>query len=361
MLLPVLGLLAPPPVTAGEARAVPVVKGVLPMPGGALLGVNGKGDGEGRAALVVRRSRDGGRTWTDLALAARGRGDLGDGNLVRLGGRGLALVYRDNAPPSYAIRVVRSPDEGRTWDPPETLATSEVSGQGLWAPFLLPLRSGDLLAFYDDEATPVRIGRSHHQWISFRRYDRRARVWGPPAVACRKPGEGLARDGMFVAVETSPGRIVGAVEDVAERDPRPSGIYRALSTDDGRTWAWERGDHPAIFAPGPGDPAWPHMAVSPALADLGGGRVLCAFATDAGLPKASRSGTPPERMPLETWGVLSRDAGVTWGAAFPLHSGTRRDYLPFLTPRPQGRPSAAWLTVVDFDRGSLLLPLNLVR
>ena len=361
-----------PPITVGEARPVPVLKGVLTMPDGSLLGANAevnsadensadensanenRGDENKRSkesgkALVVRRSTDGGKTWGDLAVAARGRQDLGDGNLVALKSGELALSYRDNAPPAYAIRAVRSADGGKSWSAPETVATND---RGLWAPFLLPLESGGLLCFYDDEGWPARGGRPGHQWIAARRYDPRTKAWGEPVVASRRPGTGLARDGMFVAVETSPGRIVGAVEDVAERESRPSGIYRALSTDGGRTWGWERGDRPAIFTG-----TWPHMAVSPAMADLGGGRILCAFGTDEGQATASRSGTPAHRMALETWGSLSRDGGRTWGPGFPLHKGTARDYLPALTPRRGG----AWLNVLDFDRGPLLVPLAISR
>ena len=344
-----VSLLAPPPLTVGEPIPVPVLKGVVTLPDGALLGANRLGK-----TLVIRRSGDGGRMWRDLAIAARTeRPDFGDGNLVRMRDGTLALCYRDNAPPrdnapgEYAIRVVRSRDDGKSWTSPETV---DSRNRGLWAPFLLPLRDGGLLVFYDDEDWPARQGRAGHQWITSRRWNPRERSWSQPVLASRKPGTDLARDGMHVAVETSPGRILGAVEDVADRDPRPSGIYRTLSVDGGRTWAWSRGDRPALFTG-----TWPHMAVSPALLRLPDGRLLAAFCTDEALPKASRSGTPPHRMPLETWGSLSRDAGRTWSPAFPLHRGTARDYLPALSPRKGG----AWLNVLDFDRGPLLIPLSI--
>lgn len=343
---------APPSLIVGEPIPVPVLKGVLERPGGWLMGANRKG-----SALVVRVSGDGGRTWIDRTVAARSeRPDLGDGNLVQRKDGSLALCYRDNAAPEYAIRVVQSGDGGRNWSPPQTVATSNVQGRGLWAPFLLPLRTGELLCFYDDEAWPARWGRPGHQWIAVRRLYLGNKTWSSPLVASRRPdsmgGDRLGRDGMFVAVEASDSQLVGVVEDVDPKPPHPSGIYLSVSGNGGWHWRWTGGERPPLFRP-----KWPHMAVSPALCRLPDGRLLCAFGTDQGLAKPSKSGTLPHLMPLETWGSLSSDDGKSWGLAFPIHRGTARDYLAALTPGRGG----AWLNVLDFDRGPLLIPISVVR
>ena len=337
---------AEPGLVVGEPIPVPVLKGVLERPGGALLGT--RRDGK---TLVVLVSRDGAKTWKPMGVAARSeRPDLGDGNLVALRDGSLALTYRDNARPEFAVRVVRSHDGGQSWGSPETIAEND---RGLWAPFLLPMRDGSLLCFYDDEGEPARKGRPGHQWIAVRRFALGGKAWGSVAVASRRPDSAskplLARDGMMAAIEVRPNRILGVVEDVASEEPKPSGIYFNVSGDGGRTWGWSQGRRPTLFRP-----EWPHMAVAPALCRLSNGPLLCAFATDEGRETTSRSGTPPHEMRLETWGALSADGGETWGAAFPIHRGTARDYLAALTPRRGG----AWLNVLDFDRGPLLIPLS---
>lgn len=312
--------------------SLPVGKGPILLPGGDLLGISGAEE-KGQRVLRAQRGRPGG-DWKRLGtVLARPRGtDVGDGNLVRLKDGRIWLVFRDNRDGKFAIRTAESKDAGQTWRENTTVMEN---GKGLWAPTLFATRKGRLICVYDDEGAPT---LDHHQWLMGRMWE--GEDWGKPFVVSKAPDGDVSRDGMAWLAETRDGRLVCAFEGVTEKPPYASILRTVESEDDGRTWG-ERRD---LFRPKD-----THMAVSPTLATMADGTLVCAFATDEDRETPDKAGTPPHLFHMDIKLVRSKDRGRTWSAPELVYGDTHRCYLPSLVP--MGKETlATWL---DFEKGML--------
>lgn len=319
-------------------------KGPLALPGSRiLLNWHGKGNG---ARLACYATDDLGKTWKDIGTIAEDaekRTDLGDGNLVRDPKGRLYAVYRRNhyfsEAKDYAIEVAESGDGGVTWKPHSVVATAK---RGLWAPFLLLTKSGELHCYYDDEDTPAQNGLPGHQWITKRVYLRHEKRWGNPlTVAREKDPKLLSRDGMACVVETAPGQLLCVIEGVQTKPPHSGVLRSVISRDGGKSWT----DRRLIYAPK--DPRF--HAFSPWLVKSNN-TLLLAFSTNEDRETSPPSGTPAHQMMLDIKTLTSKDQGTTWSKPEVLYGGTHRNYLPSMVTLPDGRIFATW---IDFDRSCL--------
>ncbi|MGV3615368.1 MAG: sialidase family protein [Fimbriimonas sp.] len=355
------------------ALPAPGPKGSLTLPDGRIL-IPGGGPQTGGRTIYCHATADGGKTWTRLGPIATDPDpttDLGDGNLVRLRDGTLLATFRRNhlhgpaaENPDYAIEVAESRDGGRTWRPHSTVETSRPGSprpsRGLWAPFLLVTRKGEVQCYYDDEDTPWRRHFKGHQWLVMRTLNRQTRRWERPVTVSRAPNpKHLSRDGMAAVAERADGILVCAFESVQTAPPHAGVLRVVTSHDGGRNWSWARGERPVLYEP----KDVRYHAFSPWLLPLPNGDLLCAFATNEDRPEPGISGTPAHRLNLDVKTTLSRDGGRTWGPSATLYTGTNRNYLPSLTPIPGGPAGTTRVlaTFLDFDRGSLSLQGEIIH
>ena len=304
----------------------------------------------GETAVVCSRSTDGGKHWQDLSVIATGPlgQDMGDGHLIQLPDGALLFSYRFNqhragemTPRHYSIRTATSGDAGETWQPHSVVAESVLDPakepealRGLWSSFLLLKRDGTLQCYYDDEDTPHRAGFFRHQWITTKTWDTNAQQWVNPVTVSRAHDRRhLSRDGMPSVVELPCGRLVCVFESVLAARPHANCIRRVTSDDGGRTWSWRQEERRIVFQSGNPN----HLAVSPWVACLPAGPLLCVFATDEDQPFPSPSGTHPRHLKTDVKYVTSFDEGRTWStAAQTVFAETHNCYAPGVLPLRDG-------------------------
>jgi hypothetical protein len=205
------------------------------------------------------------------------------------------ITYRDNdaGVPRYAIKVATSDDGGRTWAAPTTVAESRPPkgtpfSRGLWASCLFERRDGSVLCLYDDEETPTVAGFPGHQWITARTYDGRGGWTNATTVARAHDPKLLSRDGMMTVVEPRPGELLCVFESVETDRPHANVIRSVRSTDDGKTWSWQRAERDVVYRAAKPN----HLSISPWTIRLPDGRLACVFCTDEDRDKPGISGTP---------------------------------------------------------------------
>lgn len=304
----------------------------------------------GETAVACSRSTDGGKHWGDLSVIATGPPgrDMGDGHLVQLPDGAVLFSYRCNQHRAgettlrhYSIRTAISRDGGVTWQPHSIVAESVHNPdsepealRGLWSSFLLRKRDGTLQCYYDDEDTPHRTEFFRNQWVTMKTWDANAQRWVNPVTVSRAhERQHLSRDGMASVVELPSGRLLCVFESVQTVRPHANCIRQVTSDDGGRTWSWQQDERRILFQSAKPN----HLAVSPWVARLPGGPLLCVFATDEDQPLASAPGTHPRQMMLDVKCVSSLDAGRTWSTtAQTIFAGTHRCYVPGVLPLRDG-------------------------
>lgn len=176
--------------------------------------------------IWVRHSVDEGKTWQKPVMAAEWPlGRLTNTELLQLHNGSLLCFYNERprrdwgkrnettaAPkesPPYAICMVRSDDNGQTWQKPETLYVAGAEfGNGCWEPAAIELPSGEIQLFFSNEGL---YRDSDEQEITLLRSTDGARTWSAPEKISFRPGH---RDGMPVPLILKDGRgIAFAIED----------------------------------------------------------------------------------------------------------------------------------------------------
>ncbi len=133
-----------------------------------------------------------------------------------------------------AIRLYRSTDTGKTWEPFATVAEG-VGKTGVWEPFLVMLDDGRLVCYYSDCTDP-----QHSQKLSYR-VSADGVSWGEACDAVAIP-DWKARPGMSVVSRLGDGRYFMTYEMCSDKDsgsgePEYRGnpvCYRY--SDDGLDW-----------------------------------------------------------------------------------------------------------------------------
>lgn len=317
-------------------------------------------DGEHR--VICARTSDGGRSWEDLAMIARQRGHatIGDGHLFQLPSGEVWFSYRHNLlgespgeEREYAIRVAVSGDEGKSWEPHSTVATSshnpvEEPGalRGLWSSFLFLADDGALHCVYDDEDTPHRAGFFQHQWLTVRTWDKETGTWVNPVTVSRAHDpRHLSRDGMPSVALLPSGRLICAFETVGVERPHANLIRYTTSDDGGKTWSWKQREREILFQPRKPH----HLAMSPWLIRLSSGELMCVFATDEDRDEPGVSGRPPREYRMDVKYVSSADEGNRWApAARTIFDETQRNYMPGVIELEDG---SLLVTFLDHLRG----------
>ncbi len=164
---------------------------------------------QGKKAIAVRRSKDGGKTWDAYHRIAEDSENV-DYDIFPLQakeGRVLA-AFRHHTPDKgiYRIEVCSSANKGVRWTYFSTVALGTI---GLWEPFLLQMPKGRLQCYYSSEE-----GLKPDQRIEMKTSEDGGKTWKNPVKVARKKG---SRDGMPGVIRLTDGTLFAVFEaqDVA--------------------------------------------------------------------------------------------------------------------------------------------------
>jgi sialidase-1 len=229
-----------------------------------------------RGRLDIARSSDGGRTWSDPVTALDSDADernpaigqMPDGSVVLAGMTATYTLEQTVSAARCGVKITRSRDGGRTWEPPQVLHIAPFETGSPYAKIvvlpdgtaLLPIYSGDgsvpvcgaswsrdngrtwsgpqilyrgtnetsLLCFDDGEL--LALGRVARGWLELRRSADGGKTWSDPQPFSHKtsihPGDLILLPGDRV-LATYGHRIF------------PYGCRARISSDRGRTWSDE--------------------------------------------------------------------------------------------------------------------------
>ncbi len=334
-------------------------KGAVQLASGEILATRTRWRGD-ESEVVCSRSGNGGTNWETLPVIvpARGARDLGDGDLLALPDGSIWYSYRDNSlreDPAgdrhYTIRIAVSHDAGQTWSPHSLVAESKRNVtdepkalRGLWSSFLLRKHDGTIQCYFDDEDTPHREGFSRHQWITMKTWDEAAKSWVNPVTVARAHDPAhLSRDGMPGVAELPSGKLLCVFESVLTPKPHANCLRMVTSDDGGKTWGWRERERDIVFQTEHPE----HLAVSPAIARMESGALICVFATDDNFPTLTKPGTPAWSLNTDVKCIVSLDEGTSWTSpAQTIFAGTHHTYAPGVLVLADGR---LLVTVQDYS------------
>jgi len=217
--------------------------------------------GHGKGAIVMKRSQDGGRTWSErLSVPENWATSLEVPTLypvARPAGPDRLLLFSG----LYPIRLAVSEDEGRTWTP---LRPIGAFGGVVAMADVVPLKDGSLMALFHDDGRYLRgggrtgsrgspEGARSGTWTVYKTLSTDGGLtWGEPVpVVAWTGGPHLCEPG---AVRSPDG---GELALLLRENSRRFNSFVTFSRDEGRTWTPPRqlpaaltGDrHQAVYAP----------------------------------------------------------------------------------------------------------------
>lgn len=197
--------------------------------------------GGGNTRIVVSRTQDGGYTWSNPATAvSRSAGNVGNGQMMRLPSGEIWLAYRhvvqNGSTYDIQLNVRRSVDGGYTWSdlPGGLIGSSTASSfKGLWEPHL-EMINGTIAVLYADD-NPATVGTTGRQNLYMKTWN--GSGWGSRITVSDGVAAG-SRDGMPVITRMQDGRYMTVFEasDVAGH---PFVIKYKISPD-GLNWSVPR-------------------------------------------------------------------------------------------------------------------------
>jgi hypothetical protein len=188
--------------------------------------------GHGRGAIVMKRSTDGGRSWSDrLPTPANWATSQETPTIHRVidpQGRRRLILFSG----LYPIRMARSDDDGRTWTPLEPIG--DFGGIVAMAS-VERLRNGDYMALFHDDG---RFLRGEGKVTKFRVYKTVSHdgglTWGQPEVIAEHPEAHLCEPGL---IRSPDGRQIAML---LRENSRKFNSFVIFSDDEGRTWTAPR-------------------------------------------------------------------------------------------------------------------------
>jgi hypothetical protein len=334
-------------------------KGAVQLASGEILATRMQ-RGSNSVQVICARSTDGGRQWQDLSTVAKEQtagADVGDGHLLQLHNGEVRYSFRNNFTRTnaagwrqYSIRTRASRDSGKTWGAHFIVAQSMHRPEdgpdalrGLWSSFLLQKRDGTLQCYYDDEDTPHRAGFFRNQWLTMKTWDEEAQEWGNPVTVSRAHDpKHLSREGMPSVVELPDGQLLCVFESVQTIPPHANCIRAVTSDDGGRTWSWQRVERQMVYETSRPN----HLAVSPWIARLPDGPLVCVFTTDEDRDTPSAPGTPPWAFRMDLKWIFSGDNGRSWSRPAQTVFANQRSYAPGVLVLSDGN---LLVTTMSFD------------
>ncbi|MFB9276457.1 RICIN domain-containing protein [Cohnella cellulosilytica] len=230
--------------------------------------------GGGNTRIAVSRTNDGGQTWSaPVTAVSSASGNVGNGQMLVLPGGEIWLAYRlviqSGSTYDTSLNVRRSADGGRTWsDLPGGLIVSATAGsfKGVWEPHLENI-NGTIAVLYADDS-PAAAGSTGLQNLYMKTWN--GSGWGSRLTVSDGVAAG-SRDGMPVITRMNDGRYMTVFE--ASDVPGHPFVIKFKISNDGLNWS---GARQTLYVPnGTGK-----KAGAPFVAKLADGRLIAAFQTD---------------------------------------------------------------------------------
>jgi hypothetical protein len=339
------------PAVPGSDRCWGTSPAVVPLPDGALLAsmIVGSGKDADDQAIELRRSTDGGRTWSaperPFAMTVDGvRGSFKAAPITALGGDRLIMaalwVDREAFPGAplfhpvtegclpMAVLVADSDDAGRTWSPWRTVPMTADVGPPSLTSAILRLPDGRL-ALSVETNKPYLDASPWFQRVVYLWSSDLGRTWTRPRTVVADPTGRIANWDQRTGLAPD-GRLVSFTWTYDFVDRSYLDIHRRLSSDGGASWTdaeplgvRDQAAHPAV---------------------LPDGRVVLAWVDrfGAGANKARRSAAPDAPFDPSTEVVIHQDrpprptgAPQTTGDDL-VEMGTWTYGLPYAEALPDG-------------------------
>ncbi|KAJ5902569.1 Neuraminidase [Penicillium taxi] len=222
---------------------------------------------DGKHALCVARSIDGGRTFENLSEVTRSAGDVDNMFLLEISPGVVLAAFRNhdvgpNGPKHFRITVCRSFDGARTWQY-ASQAAEKGAPLGIWEPFMRLGRQGEVQLTYSQEFAP------NNQCTMLAVSRDQGSTWTPPV--CLHGDKDFLRDGMNGIAETFDNGREALVMCFETTRFGTFSIEALISYDDGATW----NSRHQVFCPKRG-----HNAGAPQIASFADGSMVAVFMTD---------------------------------------------------------------------------------
>ena len=188
--------------------------------------------GHGKGPIVLKRSADGGLTWSDRlpvpANWATSRETPTIHRVVDADGRRRLILFSGLDP----IRMASSEDDGRTWTP---LAPIGDFGGIVAMASVERLRDGSYLALFHDDGRYFHAGGKAGTFRVYRTISRDGgRTWGTPEVIATRPDVDLCEPGL---VRSPDGKQLAVL---LRENRRKLNSFAIFSDDEGKTWTEPR-------------------------------------------------------------------------------------------------------------------------
>ncbi len=172
---------------------------------------------ESEASIVLSRSDDNGKSWTQGEKIAKPEGIVRASvpEIIELRNGEILVAYNtrppqnnDNEQLRFGLKVIKSLNQGNSWsDPINVYEGGHTWHRGVWEPVMMQL-DDELLLFFANEHP---YSESEDQEISFVKSDDDGLTWSQPKTVSYRKGH---RDGMPVPVKLqNSGEIRIAIED----------------------------------------------------------------------------------------------------------------------------------------------------
>lgn len=203
---------------------------VLLEDGRTMIAVYPKGHGAG--GIVMKRSTDGGRTWSArLPVPDNWATSKEVPTIYRVvdpAGRKRLILFSG----LYPIRMASSEDDGASWTP---LAPIGPFGGIVAMASLVRLADGRYMALFHDDGRFFREGGARAAFTVYQTLSADGgRTWSAPEVVVSRPDLDLCEPG---AIRSPDGREIAVL---LRENRRLGGSYLITSADDGRTWSAPR-------------------------------------------------------------------------------------------------------------------------